>query len=98
MSVDLIQSVNVSGAVAAAGQRVRLLPEAEADLVTRRVASFVPGERSARVALAVFGDSLAENGYYYNAGATIDQFERAWGWSTWVGPMSYQRVRVVKNY
>lgn len=50
------------------------------------------------IGLGLFGDSLTNAGFYtYNSGQ-VDNFERAWGWSTWVGPMSMQRIRVVKSW
>lgn len=56
--------------------------------------------------IALFGDSLNANGYYSSTTqnpqwfpeAALDNFERAWGWATWVGPMSMQRARVAKNF
>jgi lysophospholipase L1-like esterase len=59
------------------------------------------------IGLALFGDSISQNGYYSSSGTSAsawfvpgstDMFERSWGYGTWIGPLSMQRVRVVKNY
>lgn len=59
--------------------------------------------------IGLLGDSHTHNGHYNSAvgalaGATwhdtdaTDNITRAWGWSTWVGELSMQRVRVVKSW
>ncbi len=59
-----------------------------------------------QVGLALFGDSLNANGYYSSTteypqwfpDAALDNFERGWAPGPWIGPMSMQRIRVIKNY
>ena len=58
------------------------------------------------VGLGLFGDSIASNGYYSSVTeypqwfppAALDNYERSWGWATSVGPLSMQRITVVKNF
>lgn len=47
------------------------------------------------IGIATFGDSETDNGYLVSG---TDITERARGWSTWIGPMSMQRMRVVANF
>lgn len=61
--------------------------------------------------IGLLGDSITHNGYYTNGtapdgvavptyylpGAT-NNYGRAWGWGTWVGPLSMQRIQVVKSW
>lgn len=59
-----------------------------------------------QVGVALFGDSLNANGYYSSTteypqwfpDAALDNFERGWAPGPWLGPMSMQRIRVVKNF
>ena len=58
------------------------------------------------IGIGLLGDSITNNGYYTDAaspdGATVSAYwvdgatnnnARGMGWSTWVGPMSMQRIR-----
>lgn len=60
--------------------------------------------------MAVLGDSQPHNAIYSSgAGSTTplgnwfadgstDNYWRSWGWPSWVGPMSMQRIQVVKSW
>ena len=63
------------------------------------------------IGLGLFGDSITNNGYFtdgtspdgaspsaYFVPGTTSNNARAMGWSTWVGPMSMQRIQVVKSW
>lgn len=63
-----------------------------------------------RIGLAVFGDALAKYAIYSNGveGGGLDpawfipearaNVWRGWGWPAWVGPLSMQRIQVVRSY
>lgn len=79
--------------------------------VAQGVPALVAGASNPRFQymLGIFGDSITHNGYYNSAVAATagaswfnstaaDNFARAWGWATFVGPLSMQRAQVVKSW
>jgi len=61
--------------------------------------------------LILFGDSLTNGGYYSSAAdpygfppasyfvpTAVNNFARSYGWSAWLGPISMQRIQVVKSF
>lgn len=64
------------------------------------------------VCAAVFGDSNSHNSVYsdgadpngiapppwFSSSALTSNFWRAWGWESWIGPLSMQRAQVVKSW
>lgn len=69
------------------------------------------GDSRTAVRLVTFGDSICQNAIYstgtdpdgiipppWFVDGAVDHSWRAWGWLSWVGPISMQRIQVVRNY
>jgi hypothetical protein len=70
------------------------------------------GEARTFARVVVFGDSIPGHNAVYTTGTdpdgivpppwfvdgAVDHSWRGWGWISWVGPISMQRIQVVKNY
>lgn len=84
----------------------------EASLTSFQAAAVAKGSPPRyAIGIGLLGDSITNNGYYTDAaspdGATVASWwvtgatnnnARGMGWSTWVGPMSMQRIQVVKSW